>query len=50
MLLGLPLALAACRWPGYGNAILKPGSVLVALAGLTRLLDGALNLGWNLPI
>ena len=50
VLLGLPLALALRRWPGYGNAILKPGSVLVALAGLIWLLDRALNLGWNLPI
>lgn len=50
VLLGLPLALALRRWPGYVTAILKPGSVLVALAGLIWLLDRALDLGWDLPI
>lgn len=50
VLLGLPVALALRRWPGYRAAILAPGSVLVALAGLVWLLDRALDLGWPLPI
>jgi len=50
VLLGLPPALALRRWRGYGPAILKPGSLLVALAGLVWLLDRALGLGWPLPI
>ena len=50
VLLGLPMALVLRRWRGYVPAILKPGSVLVALAGLIWLLDRALDLGWNLPI
>jgi len=50
VLLALPIALALRRWPGYARAILKPGSLLVALAGLIWLLDRALDLGWRLPI
>ena len=50
VLLGLPVALALRHWPHYVAAILKPGSVLVALAGLIWLVDRALGFGWNLPI
>lgn len=50
VLLGLPLALALRHWPGYVPIVLKPGSVLVALAGLVWLLDRALALGWDLPV
>ena len=50
VLLALPLVLALRRWRGYVPAILKPGSVLVALAGLIWLLDRAFDLGWSLPI
>jgi hypothetical protein len=47
---GLPLAFALRRWRGFVPAVLWPGSVLVALAGLVWFLDRALNLGWPLPI
>ena len=50
VLLGLPLALALRRWGGYVPAVLRPGSVLVALAGLIWLLDRGLGLDWKLPI
>lgn len=50
VLLGLPLALALRRWPGYAAVILKLGSVLVALAGLIWFLDRAFVLGWKLLI
>lgn len=50
VLLALPITLALRRWRGYVPVILKPGSVLVALAGLIWLLDRALDLSWNLPI
>ena len=50
VLLGLPMALALQRWRGYVPVILKPGSALVALAGLIWLLDRLLDLGWQLPI
>ncbi|MES2683872.1 MAG: HupE/UreJ family protein [Pseudomonadota bacterium] len=50
VLLALPMALALRRWRGYVPAVLRPGSVLVVLAGLVWLLDRLLDLDWQLPI
>ena len=46
----VPLAFALRRWRGYVPALLIPGSLLVAVAGLLWFINRAFVLGWKLPI
>lgn len=46
----VPLAFALRNWRGYVSAVLWPGSMLVALAGLIWFINRAFVMGWVLPI
>lgn len=50
VLILVPIAFALRHWRGYVPAVLWPGSVLVAAAGLVWFVDRAFEMGWPLPI
>ena len=46
----VPLAFALRHWRGYVALVLRPGSVLIAMAGLLWFINRAFAMGWVLPI